>query len=45
MNANAIYDILEIVCVLVLISPLVITLIAIIVVLVKLMIGCRNVQK
>lgn len=40
MNTNAIYDILEIVCVLVLISPLVITLIAVIVVLVKSMIGC-----
>lgn len=40
MNVNAVYDILEIVCVLVLISPLLITLIAIIVVLVKSMIGC-----
>jgi len=39
MNTNAIYDILEIVCVLVLISPLAITLIAIIVVLIKSMIG------
>lgn len=39
MNTNIIYDILEIVCVLVLISPLVITLIAIIVVLIKSMFG------
>ena len=40
MNMNAIYDILEIVCVFVLISPLAITLIAIIVVLIKSMIRC-----
>ena len=39
MNTNVIYDILEIVCVLALISPLAITLIVIIVVLVKSMIG------
>lgn len=40
MNTNASYDILEIVCVLVIISPLVITLIAAIVVFIKSMIEC-----